>query len=83
MKKPQEIVVKSCKFIDERVIEVEAFEKRLMAPRIYTVHFDRRGAIKFGHLWVPDYDDSYLVADAIPMSVRQAAIIMYRKDNHD
>lgn len=77
-----EVAVISCKFIERGVVEVKGTKRGTKAPREYTVHFDNRGNMKFGHLWIPMIDDeSYLQVDMIPQTVRQAAVEKYRKEN--
>lgn len=68
----EEIVVNTTKFIAEGVVEVKGYCKANHAPREFTVHFSRRGTIKFGQWWIPDL--GYLAPKAIPDTVRDAAI---------
>jgi hypothetical protein len=74
----EEIEVRSGETIEDGVIEIKGWKKGTKAPRVFTVHFTRRGEVKFGHLWVPDYG-GYLRPEAIPIAVKHAAIELYKK----
>jgi hypothetical protein len=75
----EQLTIREAYFIDrdQLVIEIKARAGRV--PREYTVHFSRRGEIRFGHGYVPDV--GYLDADSIPDMVKQAATELFQKDN--
>lgn len=74
-----DVLVDTCETIADNVVQVKGWRTGTRAPREFTVHFTRRGEIKFGHLWIPYHDETYVAGDALPESVRQAALQHHRR----
>jgi hypothetical protein len=63
--------------VKARLIEVNRKKSTITKiPREYSVHFDAKGILLFGHLHVPSYGDdidTYMKPDVIPEAVKVAA----------